>query len=263
MNTDTKTTTDKSNTIQKLFEVGAHFGFTKRRRHPTVVPYLYGTKDGNDIFDLEKTADQIEEVAALLEEWAKLGKTVMYVGTKDEIKHIVERSAMAVDSPYVINRWIGGVLTNFSEIKKRIKRLLDLEAEQAAGTLDRKYTKKERVILGREMTKLRFNFGGVVSLVRPPDAMVVVDPRHEFIAVEEAKQLGIPVVGILSSDVNVSDVTHPIVMNDSLLGSVTYVLERLVEAQKKGAAAYVVPAATNDRSKGRTTRPTITRTRTA
>lgn len=255
---NTETSTSKTNTtIDRLFQVGAHFGFTKRRRHPTVVPYLYGTKDGNDIFDLTQTAEQLEQAASLIEEYAKLGKTIMYVGTKTEIKDVVESSANTVGAPYVVNRWIGGTLTNFSEIKKRLKRLNDLEAEQAAGTLDRKYTKRERVMIGREMTRLRFNFGGMQKMERLPDLMVVVDPRHETIAVEEATLLGIPTVGIMSSDGNVQSVTHPVIMNDALNACVSLALEEFTSAHQRGVSAYTpAPAASAEtaRPRGATTR---------
>lgn len=239
MNTQTTHKID----IDQLFQVGAHYGFTKSRRHPTVVPYLYGTKDGNDIFDLEKTAAQIEAVAQLIEEYAKQDKVIMYVSTKDESKHLVRDVAVSLDTPYVVNRWIGGVLTNFTEIKKRVQRLNDLEAEQAAGTLERKYTKKERVMLGREMDKLRHNFGGIQQMTRRPDLLVVVDPRHDDIAIQEAKTLGVPVAAIMNSDCDVSQIDHPVVMNDSLRGSVELALATLARAQKAGVAAPAAPKA--------------------
>ena len=233
MNTQTTHNID----IDQLFQVGAHYGFTKSRRHPTVVPYLYGTKDGNDIFDLEKTAEQIATAAALIEDYAKQDKSIMYVSTKDESKHLVRDTATSLETPFIVNRWIGGVLTNFSEIKKRIQRLNDLEAEQASGELDRKYVKKELVVLGREMDKLRHNFGGIQQMNRCPDLMVIVDPRHDQIAIEEAKTMGIPVIAIMNSDCDVSQIDHPIVMNDSLRGSVELVLATLARAQKAGVAA--------------------------
>lgn len=248
MNTQTTHNID----IDQLFQVGAHYGFTKSRRHPTVVPYLYGTKDGNDIFDLQKTAAQVTAAAQVIEEYAKQDKVIMYVSTKDESKHLVRDVAVSLDTPYVVNRWIGGVLTNFSEIKKRVQRLNDLEAEQASGTLERKYIKKELVVLGREMEKLRHNFGGIQNMTRRPDLLVVVDPRHDDIAIDEAKTLGIPVVAIMNSDCDVSQIDYPIVMNDSLRGSVELVLGILARAQKAGVAtpaskptSDAQPAATN------------------
>lgn len=231
----------------------------KRRRHPTVRPYLYGTKDGNDIFDLSKTAACLEQATAVVHEYAKLGKTVLYVGTKDEARQLVTETATELGAPYVTNRWIGGTLTNFSEIKKRINRLSDLEAEQAAGTLDRKYTKRERVVLGREMDKLRFNFGGIQTMQRLPDLIVVVDPRFEEIAVEEANLLNIPIVGITSSDGDISAVTHPVVMNDALRASISFALEQLATAQKAGAAAFTpAPSPRPQTTRPRTSAPART-----
>lgn len=224
------TNTKSNNHIANLFSSGAHFGFTKRRRHPSVVPFLYGSKDGNDIFDLTKTATQLEEASELLANAAQSGKTVLFVGTKDEVKSVVEDKVKAINAPYVVNRWIGGLLTNFSEIRKRVQRLHDLLQEQESGSLERKYTKKERVVLGREIEKLRFNFEGVKDMDKKPDFLVVIDPRHEDIAVKEAHTLGIPVIGIMSSDCDARGVSHPIMMNDSLQDSVGYALTALTEA---------------------------------
>ena len=245
--TNNKTTENTNTTIDKLFAVGAHFGFTKRRRHPTVIPYLYGTKDGSDIIDLEQTSQQLHQVAQVVEEMASQGKTILYVGTKDEVAKQVQKAAEKVSAPYVVNRWIGGMLTNFSEIKRRIKRLSDLQSENLSGELERKYTKKERVMIGREMNKLTFNFGGIQTLNRVPDLMVVVDPRFNDIAVEEAKMIKIPVIGIMGSDSDVTNVTYPVVMNDALQGSVALALEVLTDAQQRGAtkAASAAPASTS------------------
>jgi len=225
--------------IERLFSAGAHFGFKKSRRHPTVTPYLFASKDGNDIFDLEVTAGLVETAANFLEEAGKNGKTVVFVGTKDEVSRIVKDMAEKVSMPYVTNRWIGGMFTNFSEIKKRILRLESLTQEQESGELERKYTKKERVLINREMDKLEFNFGGIKTLTRPADIMLVVDPRHDSIAVSEARDLGIPVIALLSSDCNVSQIKYPVVVNDALQSSVALVLHELVVALETGKSAFV------------------------
>ena len=244
---------------ERLFQAGAHFGFTKRRRHPTVAPYLYGQKDGNDIIDLEKTAVQIDAAAARISEAAKQGKTILYVGTKDEIKQLVQKTAEQVTSPYVVNRWIGGMLTNFSEIKKRIGRLNELEADLASGNLEKKYTKKERVVLGRSLSKLQFNFGGMQTLSRVPDLLVVVDTRHDSIAIEEARMMKIPTIGIMGSDSNVNLVDQAIVVNDALQSSVSLVLAELAQAHMAGAAAFT-PAPAAQATRNRTPRPRATAT---
>jgi small subunit ribosomal protein S2 len=233
------THTNNSSLIERLFSVGAHFGFKKSRRHPSVTPYLYGTKEGNDIFDLEKTADLVEQAAAVLKEIGQNGKTAIFVGTKEEVVKAVAAAALKVEMPFVVNRWIGGMLTNFSEIKKRIARLEELTSGTASGELERKFTKKERMILGREATKLEHNFKGISGMTRLPDVMVVVDPRHDHIAVTEARFMKIPVIGIMSSDCNVKDVTYPVLVNDSLQGSVTAILQELTAALASGKSEFV------------------------
>lgn len=231
--------TNNSSLIERLFSVGAHFGFKKSRRHPTVTPYLYGTKEGNDIFDLEKTANLISSASEVIKEAGLNGKTVLFVGTKTEVVSLVKSAALKADMPFVVNRWIGGMLTNFSEIKKRINRLEELQTGTASGELERKYTKKERMVLGREATKLEHNFKGISTLTKTPDLIVVVDPRHDHIAVKEARQMKVPVIAIMSSDCDTSLVNHPVLVNDSLKDSVAVTLDELVTALQTGQAAYV------------------------
>ncbi len=233
------TTTNNPTFIDRLFKAGAHFGFKKSRRHPTVAPYLYTTKDGSDIFDLEKTTALLDSTKALLKEAGLQGKTVLFVSTKDETSRIVKAAAEKSESPYVTNRWIGGMLTNFSEIKKRINRLEALTHEQESGELERKYTKKERVVLGREIEKLSFNFFGISKMTKLPEYMLVVDPRHDAIAVTEAAEKNIPVISIMSSDCDASKVQYPVVANDSLQGSVSLILDELIASYKEGRSAYV------------------------
>jgi len=248
--------TQESNTlIDRLFNAGAHFGFKKSRRHPTTIPYLFTSKDGNDIFDLEQSAALLTAAVAVVSEAAMNGKTILFVGTKDEVARIVKDSAEQAEQPYVTNRWIGGILTNFSEIKKRIARLANLEHEKVNGELDRKYTKKERVIINREIDKLKYNFGGITTMTRPADILVVVDPRHDSIAIAEARDLRIPVVGIMSSDCNIESVTYPITINDTLQSSVALALSELVKGIKTGKANYQPkPAVARESAGARTSR---------
>lgn len=250
------TNTNNSSLIERLFSVGAHFGFKKSRRHPTVTPYLYGTKDGNDIFDLEKTAELVTKASAILKEAGMNGKTVLFVGTKEEVIKAVAAAAAKVEMPFVVNRWIGGMLTNFPEIRKRINRLEEITSGNESGELERKYTKKERMMLGREATKLEHNFKGISTITRLPDFMVVVDPRHDHIAVKEARDMKVPVIGIMSSDCNVSEVTYPVVINDSLQGSVAVILDELTNALASGKAEFVPkPVAPRTESRPRTRAP--------
>lgn len=227
--------------IERLFSVGAHFGFTRSRRHPTATPYIFGNKQGTDIIDLEKTVQLIEEAKRVMQELGKAGKTVLFVGTKEEVQGIVKAQAISISMPFVVHRWVGGMLTNFTEIRKRIQRLTDLTTQGEAGELERKYTKKERVIIGREHAKLTHNFSGIQHMDKLPHAMVVVDPRHDSIGVAEAHQLNIPVIGITSSDTNLRQLTYPIVVNDGVQKSITLVLEELTRAYTAGKVEFVAP----------------------
>lgn len=230
--------TANQNLIDRLFSAGGHFGFKKSRRHPSVKPYIFGTKEGTDIFDLERAAALVEEAKALLQTAGSDGKNVLFVGTKEEISGLVKQHAEKIGAIYVTNRWVGGMITNWNETKKRLNRLAELVTMGENGELERKYTKKERVIIGRELAKLMHNFGGIRTLERTPDVLVVVDPRHDHIAVAEARTKGIPVIAIGSSDSNLKLVDHPIVVNDTLRASVDVVLGELATAYSTGKSAY-------------------------
>lgn len=253
MNTEIQTSekTTSGSLIERLFSVGAHFGFTKSRRHPTVTPFIFGNKQGTDIIDLEKTVASLETAKDFVKEAAKAGKTILFVGTKEEVINTVKAHAESIEMPYVVNRWVGGMLTNFSEIKKRIQRLTDLTAQGESGELERKYTKKERVIIGRELAKLNTNFSGIQKMDRAPYAIVIVDTRHDSIAITEACELNIPVIGIVSSDTNLRLITYPIVVNDALQSSVSLILSELTQSYKEGKAEFVPVKREEVRGRGR------------
>lgn len=237
--------------IERLFGAGAHFGFTKSRRHPTVANYIYGSKHGTDIIDLNQSAALLDEAKSVLATAGMNGQTVLFVGTKEEVSDIVRKRAEALNMPYVTNRWIGGMMTNFPEIKKRIDRLTHLLTEQETGELERKYVKRERVTIGREIEKLTTNFGGLKGMDKRPDLLVVVDPRHESIAVQEANDLSIPVVAIMSSDCDASKVQYPVVVNDSLQSSVALTLDELAGALEEGKQQFTPAPAANTTSQPR------------
>lgn len=238
MSTEITSETKTSTLIERLFSVGAHFGFSKSRRHPTAAPFIFSTKHGTDIIDLEKTQVALEHASALMHDAGKTGKVVLFVGTKEEIVPCVLRASTEAKMPHVVNRWVGGMLTNFSEVRKRIARLKDLVAQGESGELERKYTKKERVMIGRELDKLKHNFSGIESMERLPHYLVIVDPRHDDIAVKEAQETNIPTIGITGSDMNLRNITYPIVVNDTLQSSVDMVLNELVQAFEQGKKEY-------------------------
>ena len=246
------TNTSNAALIDRLFKAGSHFGFKKSRRHPSVKPYLFGNKAGNDIFDLERSAALLDEAKEVLKKYASEGKKVLFVATKEEAAKMVKETAEKLEAPFVTNRWVGGMITNWGEVRKRLNRLFELIAQGESGELERKYTKKERVIIGRELDKLTYNFGGIRSLERIPDLMVIVDPKHDKIAVAEAKEKNIPMIGVMSSDNNVKNVNYPVVVNDTLRASLSLVLGELAEAYEEGRKSFTPP--TTEQSRRRVSR---------
>lgn len=218
-----------SERVQALYDANAHVGYRRARRHPSVTPFLFGVKHRGDIIDLDSTATQIEAAGAFLAGLKAAGKKVVVVGTKPELKQHIEDAAHDMVMPYVTKRWVGGTLTNFEQIRGRVEMLQDLEQKQASNSLVYR-TKKELLMLERKIAKLRLTFGGLVRMDQKPAAVIVVDPRKEHIAVQEANTLGIPVIAIANTDCDVSIVDYPIVANDAMVSSVSTILNMLSNA---------------------------------
>jgi small subunit ribosomal protein S2 len=212
-----------------LMEAGVHYGYSRTRRHPTVTKFIYGTKDKVDIIDLEKTIPQIENAATFLHSLSAAGKTVLFVGVKPESRNAVEETASLLHQPYVTERWIGGILTNFSEIKRRISKLEDMKEKTASGELA-KYTKKEQLLMTREMDRLNKYFSGLIGMTKLPDAIVIVDSKKEHIAIAEARKSNIPVVAIGNTDCSIRAIDYPIIANDSSASSLAAILAILKNA---------------------------------
>lgn len=223
--------------IERLFEAGAHFAQVKSRRHPSMKPFVVGTKSKVEIFDLEKTNAQLIEAKRAMSVLAREGKTVLFVGGKREASDLVAAAARRINQPYVSGRWLGGTISNFAEIKKRIDRLADLRAKRESGELAKLYTKLERVFIDREIDRLEERLSGITELAKRPDAMVIVDTRHEAHASREARAAGIPVIGVMSSDCDLKDAAFPIVVNDASRAAVALVLEELTSAFETGSKA--------------------------
>ena len=228
----TKTVENKG-LITEMFAAGAHFGYSRSRRHPSAKAFIFGTKNGIEIMDLEKTSVELENAKAFVKTLAKGGKQILFVGTKSESKKVVEDGATAIDMPFVVERWVGGVLTNFPEIKKRVALLEDLRSKKEKGELAM-YTKKERSLIDKDIERLERNFAGIVSMKDVPAAMFVVDPRKESIAIKEAQYLGIPIVALASSDCNMKEIDFAIPGNDSSVSSVSFFVSQIVQAFKDG-----------------------------
>jgi len=223
------------NTTEEMFKVGVHYGYSKSRRHPSTSPYIFTTKNGVDIINIEKTNELLEKALEAVSKFASSGKTILFVGTKPEARQQVVETALALNMPYVSERWVGGSLTNFPEIKKRILKLLDWRNQKEKGELDR-YTKKERLLIDREMDDMTKNFQGLTGITKTPDAVFVIDPKKEHIAVTEARKMNLPVIAVLNTDCNLKQVDYPIVANDASVSSITFFLNKIKESYTKGAS---------------------------
>lgn len=220
--------------IDRMFAVGAHYGYSKSRRHPSIKPYIFGVKNWVEIIDLEKTNNLLDNAKEFAKKLGAEGKTMLFVGGKNEAKNAIEEGADEINMPHVTGRWIGGTITNFSEIKKRISKMEDLSSKKDKGELAQKYTKKEQVMLDREISNLKENFSGIKGMVEIPNALFVVDTKREETAMREAKQKSIPVIGLLNSDSNLNDVDYPIVANDANQASIKFFIDEIVNAYKEG-----------------------------
>ena len=228
--------TTGSNTAEwkRLFDTGAHFAQVKSRRHPSMKPFLVGTKGRQEIIDLVQTAEQLEAAKAVMSTLAKEGKTILFVGGKVEIAALVKKSAQEISAPFVASRWLGGTISNWSEIKKRVDRLAELSEKTATGALAKQHTKLELVKLEREKKKLEGRLDGITELTKRPDALLVIDTKHEKHAVKEANDAGIPVIAVMSSDCDIANAAYPIVANDTSRETVKFILSELTSAFQKG-----------------------------
>jgi len=222
--------------IDALFSVGAHFGFVKARRHPSAKPFIFGSKNNIEIFNLEKTSAELEKAMNFIESKGKEGAGILWVGGKSEAREAVISAGQELDQPFVSGRWIGGTLSNFSEIKKRIARLEELTGQKERGELG-KYTKKERLLIDREIEKLTIYFGGISNMKAIPKLLVIVDPKKEKIAVAEARKMRLPIIAIAGSDTNLYELDYAIPANDASRQSIGYIVKELVKAYKKGKEA--------------------------
>ena len=225
--------------IEEMFHAGAHFGYSKTRRHPSFKSVIFGAKKGVDILNLEKTGSHLMKALEFVTESAKTGKNFLLVGTKHEARKATEEAARTLAVPYVTKRWIGGTITNFSEIKKRVTRLTTLLEQKKEGKLD-VYTKKERLLLDREIDRLEMFFRGIVNMERVPDILFVIDPRHEKTAINEAIQRSIPVIALANSDCNLADMAYPIPANDSSMASIIFFMNKFVKAYEEGVRQRAV-----------------------
>ena len=230
--------------LEGLLEAGAHFGHQTKRWNPKMEEYLYGSDQGVHIFDLVKTKTALEEALEFLKSIVKEGKQVLILGTKKQIKEKVREIGETTGMPYVDERWLGGTISNFSQIQKSLKKMEDWKAIKAAGDFN-KFTKKERLLIDREITRLERFFGGLKGMTKVPDALFIVDTKKEAGAVREASRFGVKIVGIVDSNADPDDIDYPIPMNDDAARAVNYVLDQVLQVLQ---VSKVSQGKTNDKT---------------
>ena len=219
--------TQQTDTIKDMFEAGVHYGTLRASRNPSVKKYVYGTKGSVDIINVEVTVDQIAKAKEFIATLKSENKPLLFATSKSEVMDLLKDAAVRHTSPFISGRWVGGLFTNFEIIRKRINRMIEITDLKSKGEL-KKYTKKEQSLMDKEVERLEKLFIGVKDMMNLPAALLVIDPKKEFIAVEEARTLGIPVIAIANTDCKVSTIDFPIIANDSSRSSVDYILHQLL-----------------------------------
>ena len=219
--------------FDQLLEAGVHFGHLKRKGNPAMAPYIFMERNGIHIIDLYKTVAKVDEAAEVMKNLAKQGKKVLFVATKKQAKQVVADKASSVGMPYVIERWPGGMLTNFPTIRKAIKKMATIDKMTKDGTFDN-LSKREKLQITRQRAKLEKTLGSIVDLTRLPSALFVVDVMKEHIAVREANRLGIPVFGMVDTNSDPNNIDYVIPANDDATKSVEVILGAICEAMNEG-----------------------------
>ena len=219
--------------MKQLLEAGVHFGHQTRRWDPKMAEYIFQARNGIHIIDLQKASKKLDEAYKFVKDEAEAGKDVLFVGTKKQAQECMKEAALKCNMYYVNQRWLGGMLTNFDTIQKRINRLKSLEAMETDGTFD-VLPKKEVIKLKAEREKLEKNLGGIKDMTRLPGVLFIVDPKKERIAILEARKLNIPVVGLVDTNCNPEDVDYPIPGNDDAIRSVKLIADVIANAVIEG-----------------------------
>jgi small subunit ribosomal protein S2 len=228
--------------IKKLLESGAHFGHKTSRWHPKMAPYIHSKREGTHIIDLTKTVDNLNDTLAFVEKTVADGKQILMVGTKRQAQDAVKKLAEATDMPFVVERWLGGMLTNRNTIGGRIKHLKDLEEKMENGQLAAKYSKLEVQRFQEEIDSMNHVYGGVKNLHARPGAVFVADVIHEANAVREAKKLGLPIIAIVDTNADPTDITYPIPANDDAIKTIALITDYIKQAIEAGKSKHAKKA---------------------
>ena len=219
--------------FDELLDAGVHFGHLKRKWNPAMAPYIFMERNGIHIIDLHKTAEKLEEACNVVEQIAKSGRRILFVATKKQAKDILEEQVEPTNMPFVTERWPGGMLTNFPTIRKTIKKMTTIDKMTADGAYDN-LSKRERLQIQRQRTKLEKNFGSIVDMTRLPSALFIIDINKEHIAVREAQILGIPIIALVDTNTDPTPIDFPIPANDDASKSISLILEKIIDAVKEG-----------------------------
>lgn len=222
-------------THQELLDAGVHFGHLRRKWNPKMLPYIFAEKKGIHIIDLNRTIEKMDEAAAAMKQMAKAGKKILFVATKKQGKEVVKEAAKRVNMPYVTERWLGGMLTNFATIRKSVKKMQSIEKMLSDGTLE-SVTKKEKLVLSREKEKMERVLGGISAMNRVPSAVFLVDITHEHIALKEAQRLNINTFGIVDTNSDPTKVDFAIPGNDDASKSIHILTNFIADAIAEGLA---------------------------
>jgi small subunit ribosomal protein S2 len=220
---------------QQLLDAGVHFGHLKKKWNPKMLPYIFAEKKGIHIIDLNKTVECLQETASVMKQIARSGKKILFVGTKKQAKDIVNECARRVNMPFVTERWLGGMLTNFNTVRKSVKKMQSIEKMLGDGSFDN-ITKKERLTLSRDRDKMDKVLGGIAQLGRVPAALFIVDIGHEHIALAEAKRLGITTFGVVDTNCDPNKVDFAVPANDDATKSIAIITNYITAAIAEGLA---------------------------
>ena len=227
----------KMPTLLEMLKAGVHFGHQKSRWHPKMEQFIFGVRNGVHIIDLEKTQEQLEKSLNYVRNLAAKGQVILFVGTKRQAREITKEAAINCEMPYLVERWIGGLLTNFDEVKRRLKKYHNLKEMFASGEIE-KYTKKEQVTMKKQLEKLDKYLIGLTTLDKMPDALFIADMRTEKTALAEAERTEVPTVAVCDTNVNPEQVNYAIPANDDAVNSIKLITDLVAEAVKEGKKEF-------------------------
>ncbi len=231
---DNKKSGNEEASMINMLKAGVHFGHKKAKKHPKMNQYVYTVRNSINIIDLGKTMAKLNEALGFVKETASKGGIILFVGTKKQAKKIIKEEAERCGMPYVSERWLGGTFTNFEKISSSIKRLEKMAAEKESGELEKKYNKKERLEVDREIKRIEKKFGGIKAMKKLPEAVFVVDIKEEETAILESNSKNVPIIAIVDTNVDPSLVNYPIPSNDDAVGAIKLITKTIADAVIEG-----------------------------